>query len=109
MISMDDAERSVDWLRDNASMMARVKAERVYMEQNLKRVKAQEMRKAPGSIASREMEALASEPYLMAMEVLRQTVEAEEQARWFAAHHEAVIEAWRSQESTRRSEGKAYA
>lgn len=109
MISQDDAEKAVDWLRDNASTAAKARAERLYLEQWIKTVKAQAMQ-AFGSlpVAAQEREALTSTAYLAALQAYREAIEADETMRFLIAAAEAKIEAWRSQESTRRAEGKAY-
>lgn len=109
MITTDDAEKAVDWLRDNARKMAQVRAERIYMEQWIKTARAEAMRAhASMPIAAQEREALTSPGYLSALQALKQSVEADEYLRWMATAAEAKLEAWRSQESTRRAEGKVY-
>ena len=109
MITSDDAEKAVEWLRDNARKLAQAKAERVYMEAWIKTAKAEAMREhASLPIAGQEREALTSSGYLSALQAYKQAVEADEFMRWMATAAEAKLEAWRSQESTRRAEGKAY-
>lgn len=109
MISMEDAEKAVDFLRDNARSMAQSRAERLYMEQYIKTVRATLMANVDGSAAKAEMVALASPKYLAALQAYKEAVETDEYNRFMATAAEAKIEAWRSQESTRRAEGKAFA
>ncbi len=110
MISQDDAEKAVDWMRDNARSMAQARAERLYMEQYIKTVKAtlQMEDSASPSIAASEMRALASPKYMAALQAYKEAITADETNRFLIAAAEAKIDAWRSQESTRRAEGKAY-
>lgn len=109
VISSDDAERAVDWLRDNAAELAKAKAERIYLEQWIKTVRAKCMQKHPGASAvAQERDALVDPEYLAALQGYRTAVENDERYRWLATAAEAKLEAWRSQESTRRAEGKAY-
>jgi alpha/beta superfamily hydrolase len=109
VITQDDAEKAVDWLRANARKMAQERAERLYLEQWIKTVKAQLQVESPAPSAARaEMIALASPKYLAALQAYKQAVEADEYNRFMVTAAEAKIEAWRSQESTRRAEGKAY-
>ncbi len=109
MITQDQAEKAVDWLRENARPMAQSRAERVYMEQWVKTVKATlQTESGEQSSAKSEMIALASPKYLAALMAYKQAVEADEYNRFMVTAAEAKIEAWRSQESTRRAEGKAY-
>ena len=109
MISQIDAEKAVDWLRDNAAIAAKTRAERLYMEQWIKTAKAEAMRAHSSlPIAAQEREALTSSSYLAALQAYKEAIEADETNRFLVAAAEAKIEAWRSQESTRRAEGKAY-
>lgn len=109
MISQEDAERAVDWLRANAKPMAVARAERLYMEQFVKTVKATIQAEQAGmSVAASEMVALSSARYLETLQAYRDAISADETNRFMAVAAEARIEAWRSQESTRRAEGKAY-
>lgn len=109
MITQDDAEKDVDWLRANAARMAHQRAERLYLEQWLKSVKATLMsERIFESAAKAEIFALASKEYKDALVAYRDAVKADEHNRFLLVAAEAKIEAWRSQESTRRAEGKAY-
>ncbi len=110
MITQDQAEKTVDWLRDNARPIAQARAERLYMEQWIKTVKATIQSEQIGmSVAAAETVALASPRYLAALQAFKESVEADEYLRFMAAAAEAKIDAWRSQESTRRMEAKATA
>ena len=109
MITQDQAEKAVDWLRENARSMAQSRAERLYLEQWIKTVKAKlqtENLSAP-SMTAAETVALAHPKYLAALQAYKQAIEADEYARFMVTAAEAKIDAWRSQESTRRAEGKA--
>lgn len=109
MISSDDAERAVDWLRNNATQIGEARATRVYLEQWVKTVKARVMVEQIGlSNAAAEAVALASESYSQALEAYRDAVREDERLRFLATAAEAKLEFWRSQEATRRAEGKAY-
>jgi len=108
MITQDQAEKAVDWLRENARSMAQARAERLYLEQWVKTVKATLQAEVQDTSAARsEMVALASPKYLAALQAYKQAIEADEYARFMVTAAEAKIDAWRSQESTRRAEGKA--
>lgn len=108
MITQDAAEKVVDWLRDNARAIAKARAERLYMEQWVKTVKATIQSEQAGmSVSGAETVALASPRYMAALQAFKEAVEADEYLRFMAAAAEAKIDAWRSQESTRRAEGRA--
>ena len=110
MITQADAERAVDWLRDNATRMAQERAERLYLEQYIKTVKATIQTEQEGvSVAAAEIVALASPRYLAVLVAYREAIKADETNRFLIVAAEAKIDAWRSQESTRRAEGRATA
>lgn len=109
MITQEAAEKAVDWLVTNARTMAAARAQRLYMEQWIKTVKATLMQEMVGlSMAAAESSALSSPRYLEALQAYREAVEADEHNRFLVTAAEAKIEAWRSQEASRRAEGKAY-
>lgn len=100
----------LDFLRDNAPAMAKAKAERVYMEEYRKSLKALEMVKAENlgakSAATQERDAYSSTNYTDHLEALRVSVQNEEALRWLMVAAQAKIEAWRTIESSRRYEAK---
>lgn len=102
--------KCLDFLRDNAPAMAKAKAERVYMEEYRKSLKALEMSKAEfngqKSAASQERDAYASEEYIAHIAALGVAVEVEENLRWLMIAAQAKIEVWRTMESSRRYEAK---
>lgn len=108
MITQEDAERAVDWLKKHAGKMAQARAERLYLEQWIKTVKATLQQEHGGAASASEIHALASPKYLASLQAYKEAILADENYRFRVAAAEAQIEAWRSQESTRRAEGKAY-
>lgn len=109
MISEDDIDKAVEYLRQNARPAAQAKANRIYMEEYRKVVKAQIMREQ-GSIALGAQEAAAYsdaryEQHLKAMET---AIEKDEYNRWMMTAAEAKIEAWRTQQANARAEGRAH-
>lgn len=109
MITTDHAEKAVDWLRDHAKEIGEARATRVYMEQWIKTVKATIQAEQAGlSNAAAETVALSSPKYMAALQAYREAVQQDETLRFLAAAAEARLECWRSQESTRRAEGKAF-
>ena len=109
MITTDDAERAVAWLRDNAERIGEARAQRAYLEQWIKTVRAELMVAQAGmSNAAAETIALASPKYLAALQAYKEAIKQDETLRFLAVAAEAKLECWRSQESTRRAEGKAY-
>lgn len=108
MISDDEIERAVHWLRDNAEEAAQAKAERVYMEEYRKTVKAtlmSEVNEKP--IGAQEAFAYAHKHYFDHLIALKEAVKRDEHFRFLREAAQAKIEAWRTQSSNLRAEGKA--
>ena len=111
MITEDEIERAVSWLRDNAVPAAQARAERLYLAEWIKTVRAEQQvafQRDGTSAAAAEALALASEAYKQALQAFKEAVEADERYRFLVSAAEARIEAWRSMEASRRAEGKAY-
>lgn len=107
MIDENDIEKALSWLVKNATPAAKARAERQYLEEYRKVIKAQLM-KASGeeTAAAQEREAYANEGYAKHLEALRIAVEDDERFRWLTTAAEAKIECWRSFEATRRAQEK---
>lgn len=106
MISEEQVEKAVTYLRDSSSASAKAYAEAKYLDDYSKVVKSNQMKLFEGSIANREMEALASEAY---QNQLRAVQIAQEQDMYHRHMREAamtLIEAWRTQCSNERALGK---
>lgn len=109
MITEDSIDRALSYLRDNATKDAQARAERLYMEQWIKTVLAQEQAKInASSVAAAEMGARVSEPYIAALEAYKAAIFEDERRRFLRSAAETRIEAWRTQSSNQRAEGKAY-
>lgn len=108
MISETEIDRVLSYLRDNAEKDAQARAERLYLEQWIKTVLAQEMGKQDGSMAAAEAAARRSEAFIEALKGYREAIAEDEKRRFLRAAAEAKLEAWRTESATRRAEGKAY-
>lgn len=107
MISDTEIQRALDYLRDNAEEAAKARAERVYVEEYRKSLKAQLMKEADAkSVAAQEVEAYAHPRYLQHLEAIRQAVEADEKHRFMLSAAGAKIDAWRTEKSFSKSMGK---
>ena len=98
----------VDFLRDNAKVLAAAKANRVYLEEYSRSLKAVLMKESGESTAAaQEREAYAHEDYRAHLEGIREAVKTEEQLRWLMVAAQTKIDIWRSLESSARAEGRA--
>lgn len=112
LISEIDAEKAIDWLRDNAKGAAQAKAERIYVEEYKKSLEAQLMSDPAEcqATSARDREALArAHPkYIAHLQAIKAAVENDEAMRWLMVAAQAKIEAWRTQQANARAEGRAY-
>lgn len=108
MILVEEIEKALDYLRDNARSAAQAKANRIYMEEYRKVVKGQIMREN-GTLALGAQEAIAyADPrYKQHLEAMETAIEKDEYNRWMMTAAEAKIEAWRTQQANARAEGRA--
>lgn len=109
MISEVDVEKAIDWLRDNARAAGQAKAERIYVEEYRKTVKAELMcERVADAIGAQERHAYSSPRYVAHLQAIKDAVARDEEMRWMLVAAEAKIEAWRTQQANQRAEGKAY-
>ena len=103
MISDDDAERALDFLKVSAKAYAKAKAERIWIEEFRKSKKAILM-KASGdqSAAAQERDAYAHPEYVAFLDGLKAAVEEEEVLRWQIASAELQISIWQTQSANSR-------
>lgn len=102
--------KALDFIRDNAPLYAKAKAERIYLEEFRKSKKALLMRAAEidghKSAVAQEREAYAHPEYMQLLEALQLAVEEEEKFRWMFVGAQAKVEVWRTIEANRRAEAK---
>ena len=98
MISDDEIEKALDYLRDSAKDAAQAKANRIYLEEYRKCLKAKLFNAANDkmSIAAREAYAYDHLEYRTHIEALKEAVFEDEKGRFLRVAAEAKIEAWRS-------------
>lgn len=102
-----DPNKAVDFIRDNGRVYAKAKADRVYMEEYRKSLKAILMKQSmENAVNAQEREAYSHPDYIKLLEGLKEAVAIEEQLRWEMVAAQARIEVWRSQEASNRVEAK---
>lgn len=106
-----DPEDAIKYIFNHGKRFAKAKAERTYLEEYRKSLKAILMQQAQvdghQTAAAQEREAYADERYQALLQGLKAAVEAEEEVRWGLVAAQARIDVWRSQESSKRQEIKA--
>ena len=97
MITQKQIESALDFLRDSAVEAAQFKANRVYMEEYRKSLKAQimaEYTNLPGN--AQEREAYKDVRYIEHLEALKESVFEDEKLRFLMEAAKAKISAWQT-------------
>ena len=103
MITDDEIEKAVDYLRDNAGKLAKSKAASIYLGDYSKVAKAQIMRKNDDlPIGKQEAIAYADPKYDQHLKAKRIADEEYEYLRWMMEAAQAKIDVWRTQSSNNR-------
>lgn len=102
-----DPQEAVDFMIAKSGEYAQAEANKIYMEEMRKTIKAEMMQIAETegeckTAAMQEREAYASERYKTHLVALREAVEKRERLRWMLIAAQARIEVWRSQEASNR-------
>jgi 16S rRNA G966 N2-methylase RsmD len=107
MITDEMVEKALDYLRDMGEEAAVAKAQRIYLEEFRKVVKADIMKQhLDKAVNAQEREAYSDPTYKQHLIAMREAIEADERHRWMMASAQAKIEAWRTQQANRRGEAK---
>ena len=102
-----DPNKAVDFIRDNGKKFAQAKADRVYIEEYRKSLKAILMKQSlESAVNAQEREAYSHPEYIALLEGLREAVAVEEQLRWEMIAAQQRVEVWRSMEASNRIEYK---
>ena len=103
-----DPHQAIDYIIKHARHFAKAKAQRVYIEEYRKSLKAILMKKSgQDTVGAQEREAYAAEDYKELLVGLREATEIEEKLRWDLIAAQARVEVWRTEQANYRAEGKA--
>jgi hypothetical protein len=98
-----DPQAAVTFMLTHAPKYAKAKAERVYLDEYRKSLKAILMQRcSEQSIGAQEREAYAHPDYVTHLKALEAAVEAEETLRWQMVAAQTRVEVWRSTEASNR-------
>ena len=102
-----DVFRCLDFIRDNAKKYAQAKANRIFLEEWRKSLKATLMATQIGEpVNAREIYAYAHPDYTLLLEGIKEAIAEEENLRWKLIAAQAKIEVWRSLSANQRAEAK---
>jgi hypothetical protein len=96
-ITDDDAERAMDFLRDNATEAAQAKANRLHLTEYRKSLKAKLMgERTLDPLGAQERHAYAHKEYLDLLLAIKDAVFQDEKQQWLMEAAKAKIDVWRS-------------
>lgn len=106
MITDPLVERAVNYLHSSCEQAAKARAERLYLDDFTKHLKAKLARSFEGSNANQIMQAEASQEYLTHLQALKIAIENDELFRHKIHAADTVIDVWRSEQASERMLGK---
>jgi hypothetical protein len=105
-----DIYRVLDFLRDQSGKYAQAKANRIYLEEYRKALKAKLMvkyqKQGVTATAAQERDAYADDEYDALLAGLKESVEQEEHLRWLLIAAQAKVSVWQSLGANARAESK---
>jgi hypothetical protein len=101
-----DPNKAVEYIQVNSREYAQAKAQRVFIENNLRVVKARLMNKEDGTLGAKEAYAYSHIDYETQLLGLREAVEKEEHLRYMLEAAKLRVEIWKTNEFTKRTEMK---
>tara|TARA_R100001460_G_scaffold32478_4_gene63684 strand:- start:12435 stop:12770 length:336 start_codon:yes stop_codon:yes gene_type:complete len=104
IISEKEVSKALDYLRDSAAEVAKAKAERSYLEEYRKSLKALLMKDhLEMSVSAQEREAYASDEYTKHLRALQMAIEVDEKHKFMRVAAEAKINAWQTMSANYRA------
>jgi hypothetical protein len=112
MVSDEQLEMAMDFIRDRAKDYAKAKAARVQLTEFRKSKKAMLMRNAEiaghKTVAAQEREAYADDEYVELLNAIKDATEQEELLRYQMKGAELKIDIWRTRAANQRAERQRY-
>ena len=102
-----DPNDAIEYIFKYGKRHAKAKAERIYLEEYRKSLKAILMKRSlENTVNAQEREAYSDPEYTQHLRALQAAVETEEEVRWGLIAAQARIDVWRSQEASNRTMDK---
>lgn len=101
-------DAAIEYLFKQGKRYAQAKADRIYLEEYRKSLKAILMKRSmENAVNAQEREAYSDQEYIELLKGLKVAVETEEELRWGLIAAQARVEVWRTQEASARAELRA--
>ena len=99
MIDERDIEKAVTWLVESATEAAQARANREYMDEYRKTLRATIMAENKSQpLAAQERDAMSDPRYIAHLEAFKEAVQQDERMRWLRIAAETKISVWQSQQ-----------
>jgi ABC-type transport system involved in cytochrome c biogenesis ATPase subunit len=102
-----DPNAAIDFMYENAVKFSQAKANRFYLEEYRKTLKAELMKEALQkgfeAVNAQEREAYSHATYKAHLSAIKSAMQLEEQLRWQLIAAQARVDVWRSQEASNRA------
>ena len=106
-----DPNEAIDFMIANAKKYAQAKANRIFVEEYRKTMKAELCKEALAAkieaVNAQEREAYSHPDYKQHLLAIKAAVEEEERLRWLLVAAQARIDVWRSMEASNRAQDRA--
>ena len=102
-----DPNKAINYITQNASVFAKAKADRTFVENTLRVVKSELMNEEEGTLGNKEAYSYAHPRYKAQLEALREATQLEEEMLWMMKAAMARVEVWKCQQFTARAEMKS--
>ena len=109
MKSLEDIDifHTLEYIKNTAQKYAKAKAERMYVEEYRKTLKAKIMSEDKSQpVNAQERNAYSHPGYEQHLLAIKEAVEIEEELRWKLIAAQAMVEVWRSLSANQRAENK---
>lgn len=109
MKSLEDIDifHTLEYIKNTAQKYAKAKAERMYVEEYRKTLKAKIMSEDKSQpVNAQERNAYSHPYYEQHLLAIKEAVEIEEELRWKLIAAQAMVEVWRSLSANQRAEAK---
>ena len=102
-----DPNKAINYITQNAGVFAKAKADRTFVENNLRVEKSELMNEEEGTLGNKEAYSYAHPRYKQQLEALREATQLEEEMLWMMKAAMARVEVWKCQQFTARAEMKS--
>jgi hypothetical protein len=104
----NNPNKAIQFIIDTAPLYAQAKANRVYLEEARKSIKAKLMNNSPETVLGKQESYAYSHPdYLELLQGLKVAVEEEVKLHWMLQAAMARVETWKATQYTQRAEARA--